>query len=633
MNPDWSEVSRAPAGGAVIQIMPGAGNDCWVASTAGLFHGQGGVWHMVVNGMPLAQVGAVCVAGKIILAAGITSGIVRSLDGGRSWAVGFTDQISDPVSCIATSPNFAQDGVFLVGTRFDGIYRSTDSGRLWGLSNFGLHNFSILSLVTASDWREREWAFAGSEDGVYLSPNGGRAWKFSGLAGRAVLSLAVSPDFADNRALLAGLESAGLYRSADAGRTWQEVHLGVTGESSVNAICYGQGGRIWVLTQEQGLLVSPDDGETWQVLAGAPEDLFCLAEVGGILYAGGLESGLWTLPSTESVQLGLQGWQQETGLVARRFHWLVQSPSGWRAGGKGGDFLASGLEAGAWLTSENKKPWQQLDLGQMLPASGEAQSILSVTASDEAAWIGTQDGVWCCSFPGAGWKKTLETSQAVTALACAAGSVWAGGAAGGLWFMGKGSDRWLTLPSPATAGKILSLEAAPSLGSSVASPSLLIAALDERRGEVQIWHSSMPMGEKPAWELWLSECSPWRSIRLAFGGPGAGQWAVALGQAIFRQAVTGMTHPGPTTSWLPIWKRVDITTEDAPLNALIWSPRERLWLAAAGETVLVSPDLEAWQPLESWPEGQAVAAFSLSDGEELHALTMDGRLWQWRKAN
>ena len=74
--------------------------------------------------------------------------------------------------------------------------------------------------------------FAATPTGLYRSPNGGRAWKSAncGLEGCIVLSIAPSPNFADDGVVLVGTESEGIFRSGDGGFTWQSC--AVAGESA-----------------------------------------------------------------------------------------------------------------------------------------------------------------------------------------------------------------------------------------------------------------------------------------------------------------------------------------------------------------------------------------------------------------
>lgn len=64
-------------------------------------------------------------------------------------------------------------------------------------------------------------AFAGADDGLYRSEDGGRSWQPSGLSGRVVWDLQAAPG--DGRTLYAVTEPAALFVSRDGGHAWVEV--------------------------------------------------------------------------------------------------------------------------------------------------------------------------------------------------------------------------------------------------------------------------------------------------------------------------------------------------------------------------------------------------------------------------
>ena len=110
----------------------------------------------------------------------------QSSTGPREAAGGFYDlDLAKDGTLFATLCNYRCRGSH--------ILRSRDGGRIWQLANFGLRNFTVISLAAAPVWERREPVFAGTLDGVYYSPNAGRAWKYCGLAGQVVLALALSP--------------------------------------------------------------------------------------------------------------------------------------------------------------------------------------------------------------------------------------------------------------------------------------------------------------------------------------------------------------------------------------------------------------------------------------------------------
>jgi photosystem II stability/assembly factor-like uncharacterized protein len=171
------------------------------------------------------------------------------------------------ISCLAFSPGYADDGVALLGTMEDGVYRSADRGQTWARWNFGLFDLRVLALVVSPDFSHDEAVFAGAETGIYVSKSGGRSWRPLSLPDELapVLSLAVSPNFAQDGALWAGTEAAGLWVSRDRGKTWQRSGEEVL-QASVNAlIISGQSStdRQLLALATEGLFFSRDDGHTW----------------------------------------------------------------------------------------------------------------------------------------------------------------------------------------------------------------------------------------------------------------------------------------------------------------------------------------------------------------------------------
>jgi photosystem II stability/assembly factor-like uncharacterized protein len=86
-------------------------------------------------------------------------------------------------------------------------------------------------------------------------------------------TLAVSPDFAGDKTLLAGLlyfgQSGGLYKSTDGGGAWQPAMAGLRdlwGQQLFIAPDFGQTGLIFAHTTYGGLHQSTDGGATWQAL-------------------------------------------------------------------------------------------------------------------------------------------------------------------------------------------------------------------------------------------------------------------------------------------------------------------------------------------------------------------------------
>src|SRR3954449_3787014 len=95
----------------------------------------------------------------------------------------------------------------LIGTS-DGVFMTDGSGKPQPVEGLAGHEVRALKASNGS-------IFAGAENGVYLSKNGGRSWKLSGVEGKIIWDIAAAPG--DERTIYVGAQSAALYRSQDGG--------------------------------------------------------------------------------------------------------------------------------------------------------------------------------------------------------------------------------------------------------------------------------------------------------------------------------------------------------------------------------------------------------------------------------
>ncbi|HZQ07429.1 MAG TPA: HEAT repeat domain-containing protein, partial [Anaerolineae bacterium] len=124
--------------------------------------------------------------------------------------------------------------------------------------------------------------YVAAQRDLHMSNDGGATWtQLSNVLPSQISALAVNPSNAQE--LFAGVDSMGIYKSTDGGKTWQAVNTGITltpgARDAISAIAidpenptviYVARG-VWLGTSKvefhpTGLMYSRDNGATWQAL-------------------------------------------------------------------------------------------------------------------------------------------------------------------------------------------------------------------------------------------------------------------------------------------------------------------------------------------------------------------------------
>ena len=603
-------MGQITTGGTVLNVSGDGTGLLWLATPAGLYQGQADQWQAVVAGVPFTHVNAVLAIGRSIFAAGLNPnehGLVRSYDNGHSWQYCWIDQVEAPITSLVASPNYGRDRVLLAGTHGDGVLRSTDGGRYWHLSNFGLRDFAILSLAVAPAWDRREIAFAATEDGVYRSPNGGRAWKRSdaGIEGVEVVTLLVGA----NGVAYAGSEGDGLFYLEDKGHSWQAVSLAETTSPLINCLCQmslENGAPVFLMgTGEHGILRSQDGGKRWQNVASHLPPVLSITAVGDQLYATLDAEGLLVSEDT-----GLT-WKKVAGLSAHRFNWLAAPAPDW--------LVVAGPEEGVWLSQDDGERWQ--------PAFGwpEETHIFTFTAVMGAKLpimiVATPDSVLQSVDAGANWIPVLTPADGLQGAALALAFsptyandciAWLGSSLGQLWVTVDAGQSWELLETPWHDLPVMALAASPEFAT---DQTLVVITMNQRHREAQLWRS-MDGGQQ--WSLWLTERFDRSAAQIAPAGKNLDQVALGLGTTYLQSTPSG-------------WQRSIIAEEIAPITSLIAIPGSSERLAATLVDVLFTKDGQHWQGYGQGLERVALADLALTtkfnDDQQLLLLTVDGQIW------
>lgn len=216
-------------------------------------------------------------------------GVVRSVDGGRTWRKTTGWEVADVRAIVfdARAPNRVY-----AATAW-GPLRSTDAGATWQLAQKGLPRLYDQTLVVDPQGR----VLLGAEKGLFASTDHAQSWHALKFPEASVLRLAQSA--ADAQVLVAGTEGRGAWLSRDAAKTWTPISA-VPATANVYAAAADprERQRLAVGGWSIGVRLSADGGDSWRdVTAGLPSGhVFALAfdpDRAGRLWAGVFERGIY----------------------------------------------------------------------------------------------------------------------------------------------------------------------------------------------------------------------------------------------------------------------------------------------------------------------------------------------------
>jgi photosystem II stability/assembly factor-like uncharacterized protein len=228
----------------------------------------------------------------------VAGGVWKSSDAGASWRPIFDDQKTGAIGAIAVADS--DHNVIYVGTGEacprgnitygDGVYKSVDAGRTW--KNVGLRDSRHIGAVVV-DPNNSDIAFVAAlghafgpneERGVFRTADGGKTWQKVLYRDADTGAADVVFDPGNPNILYASLwqmrrqpwyfssggPGSGLYKSTDAGLTWQQLQGRGLPDGTIGriglSVAGGGSGRVYAMieAQEGGLFRSDDGGATWQ---------------------------------------------------------------------------------------------------------------------------------------------------------------------------------------------------------------------------------------------------------------------------------------------------------------------------------------------------------------------------------
>lgn len=211
---------------------PADSQHIFVATTMGVFETKNGGEHWTKRMEGMKEVLMVVTLGMdptrpLILYAGTSGGVYKSIDQAGYW-----EQVNNGlvpprmlktsralnVTSILVDP-FEPDTVY--AATLNGVYKTTNAAKSWMRIGESLADQMIVAMVL--DRTRKGVLYLAGRDGVHRSEDGGMTWKTinNGFATTNIRSLVQSET--DAKLFYAGTNGSGLYRSRDAGETWEPM--------------------------------------------------------------------------------------------------------------------------------------------------------------------------------------------------------------------------------------------------------------------------------------------------------------------------------------------------------------------------------------------------------------------------
>ena len=405
---DWA--AFGPSAGAVRSLAQDAGGAIFAGTYAGgVFKStdNGASWTPIAPEIRDQTINALAIdrnAPQTVFAGTYSRGVWRSSDGGASWKrvlFGGKDMPTQhaAINGLAIDPANAKIVYAATDTGPNaGVWRSADGGTTWAQSTAGLPNHFRLNAIAIDPQAVSTLYVATNGDGVFKSTDAGRTWQATGEALRKeiVLSLAVDPTAPQT--IYAGTSGAGAFRSTDGGATWTPSEAAPIRRGRVYALAIDPTNPaiLWAGLPNK-LLRTQDGGRTWTDTM--PELEY--ASVRALLLDGARPSVVLAGTTRDGVRRSDNGGKSWTG-PGTGFHAL--DVTGIASDPERPQYAWIASSTGIWRTRDGGTTWA---LASKDLTSRSANCIVR-DASTRTLFACTGDGVFRSTNDGDQWIRQKD---------------------------------------------------------------------------------------------------------------------------------------------------------------------------------------------------------------------------------
>ncbi len=284
-----------------------------------------------------------------------------SSDGGGSWQPAKTFDVGR-VSPFAILQDRTNPNMIYLGTNL-GIFKSADRGSTWAQMTAAkpvvIKKPIVKRRVTAKKTVAKPAAVAAPVASAAVNTNNSTG-KLIPVLTQKVKFLSYAED--GKNGIYAGTDD-GLYRSYDLTKGWEKLDLGAGIDGNIFAVYTNQAEpqTVWVGTSVSGVIVSRDNGATWQKAGGAPEGVPVSTIVGDPKHPENIYVG--TSQTLYLTRDGGKTWTRRGGnLPLGNYTSILINPNN-----SDEVFVSSALETdgGIYFSKNAGKDWKRADSKEM----------------------------------------------------------------------------------------------------------------------------------------------------------------------------------------------------------------------------------------------------------------------------